>query len=119
MSLHLYAYRHGDSVIVIDPTEHKSIPKTVWDCFRNKKFTKRQVEGIMGNVKQESDFHPLLRDNGRQYWGLFQIGNELPNQLEKKYKKAGLNMNKYGCSVRTYQTVNGKKKHLKGTCLRL
>lgn len=30
--------------------------------------------------------------------------------MEKKYRKAGLNMNKYGYSVRTYQTANGKKK---------
>lgn len=110
LSLHLYAYCHGDSVNVIDPTGHMSIQKTVWDYFRNKKFTKKQVAGIMGNVKQESDFHPLLRDNGSQYWGLFQIGNGLPNQLEKKYQRAGLNMNKYGYSVRTYQTANGKKK---------
>lgn len=40
LSLHLYTYCHGDSVNVIDPTGHMSIQKTVWDYFRNKKFTK-------------------------------------------------------------------------------
>ena len=101
---------HEDSVNVINPTGHKSIKKIVWDYFRNKKFTKKQVAGIMGNVKQESDFHPLLRDNESQYWGLFQISRKLSVQLEKKYEKADLNMKKYGYNVSTYQTANGKKK---------
>lgn len=44
LSLHLYAYCHGDSVNVIDPTGHKSIKKTVWDYFRNKILPKCKLQ---------------------------------------------------------------------------
>lgn len=64
----------------------------------------------MGNIKQESDFHPLRRRSGSQFWGLFQIRKELSLELEKKYIEKKLSKNKYGYEAKTYQSVNGKKK---------
>lgn len=80
------------------------VQKAIWDFFKEKQFTDEQVAGIMGNAMQESTFNPLRRGSG-PYWGLFQLNKEASLELEKRYKEAGLDMDRYGYNVDDHQGI--------------
>lgn len=93
---------------VVNRTYIDYIRKTVWDFFANKGFAAAQTAGMMGNLFQESSWNPLLRRAGSQFWGLFQINQNLARGLHSEFANAGLDMNRFGYEIPTYQTIGGR-----------